>query len=180
VFGTSYSDSSGHQESLSAPQYTLPIAGQPVVIKAADVASKTTIEVWVERLDPSLGEDFGWQKDTASKLAKTPKPVSRRVTTSPAQKARITALKRRARTLQKAGDYQALQKENLLQYVLVAPSLWKGQVTLPKGADNPNSKIRRRLVIAEYEEYFIDDGTPYDLTPTKKGRRMVFVEHIEL
>ncbi|TRY31955.1 hypothetical protein [Aliiglaciecola sp. M165] len=180
VFGTSYSDSSGHQESLTAPMYSLPIDGQLTLVKAADVEPKTIVEVWVERLDPALGEDFGWKKDTASKLTKTAKPVARKIPESPAQKARLATLKKRARALQKAGDYQALQKENLLQYVLIIPTLWRGQVTLPKGADNPNSKIRRRLVIAEYEEYFIDDDAPYDLTPSKKGRRMVFVEHIEL
>jgi hypothetical protein len=35
------------------------------------------------------------------------------------------------------------------------------------------------LVIAEYEEYLVDDDQPYDGIPTEKGRRLVFVEHVE-
>jgi hypothetical protein len=38
---------------------------------------------------------------------------------------------------------------------------------------------RYRLVIAEYEEHIIDDR-PYDNISEKKGRRLVFVEHVEL
>jgi hypothetical protein len=45
----------------------------------------------------------------------------------------------------------------------------------------PDSAERRhRLVIAEYEEYLVDDDHPYDKTPSSKGRRLVFVEHVEL
>jgi hypothetical protein len=54
------------------------------------------------------------------------------------------------------------------------PALWDGTVTLP-----PDDE-RYRLVIAEFEEYLVDDDRPYDKVPTAKGRRMVFVEHIEL
>jgi hypothetical protein len=39
---------------------------------------------------------------------------------------------------------------------------------------------RHRLVIAEYEEYLVDDDRPYDPVPTKKDRRLVYVEHVEL
>lgn len=39
---------------------------------------------------------------------------------------------------------------------------------------------RHRLVIAEFEEYLVDDDRPYDRTPTQKKRRLVFVEHVEL
>jgi hypothetical protein len=35
-------------------------------------------------------------------------------------------------------------------------------------------------VIAEYEEYLIDDETPYNAIPTKKDRRVVFIEQVEL
>ena len=34
---------------------------------------------------------------------------------------------------------------------------------------------RYRLVIAEYEEYIVDDQRPYDKVPTMKDRRLVFV-----
>jgi hypothetical protein len=44
----------------------------------------------------------------------------------------------------------------------------------------PGASARYRLVIAEYEEYLADDSRPYDRVPTAKGRRLVFVEHVEL
>jgi len=63
-------------------------------------------------------------------------------------------------------------------------TLWDGTVTL-SGAPAPDAQYR--IVIAEYEEYLTDDvpspGFPnvaYDTPPESKGRRLVFVEHIEL
>ena len=53
-------------------------------------------------------------------------------------------------------------------------TLWEGDVVLPPASG------RYRLVIAEYEEYLVDDRNPYDKTPTRKDRRLVFVEHIEI
>ena len=44
----------------------------------------------------------------------------------------------------------------------------------------PAPETRYRLVVAEYEEYLVDDAMPYDRIPTEKDRRMVFVEHVEL
>jgi hypothetical protein len=35
-------------------------------------------------------------------------------------------------------------------------------------------------VIAEYEEYLVDDDSPYNAIPTKKDRRLVFIEHVEV
>ena len=59
---------------------------------------------------------------------------------------------------------------------LITPwqTLWEGHVTVP------TSSRRLRLVIAEYEEYLVDDKYPYDNVPTAKARRLVFVEHIAL
>ena len=54
---------------------------------------------------------------------------------------------------------------------------WEGHVELP--ASRPEG-ARLRLVVAEFEEYLVDDNRPYDIVPTKKNRRLVFVEHIEL
>jgi hypothetical protein len=51
--------------------------------------------------------------------------------------------------------------------------LWYGQVTVPEASD----ARQHRLVVAEYEEYLVDGAKPYDPPPTRKGRRMVFVEH---
>jgi hypothetical protein len=55
--------------------------------------------------------------------------------------------------------------------------LWEGDVTLPRESA---AGSRFRLVIAEYEEYLVDGDGPYDPVPTKKDRRLVFVEHVEL
>jgi hypothetical protein len=52
--------------------------------------------------------------------------------------------------------------------------LWAGSVILPP--DNS----RYRLVVAEYEEYLVDDDKPYEDPPTHKGERLVFVEYVNL
>jgi hypothetical protein len=52
--------------------------------------------------------------------------------------------------------------------------LWSGQVTVP---EITNGLGPYRLVVAEYEEYIVDDDTPYQPPFTRKDRRMVFVEH---
>ena len=59
---------------------------------------------------------------------------------------------------------------------VVAPPLWEGTVKLPPRPP----ETRYRLVIAEYEEYLVDDEMPYDKVPTRKDRRLVFVEHVPL
>ena len=50
-------------------------------------------------------------------------------------------------------------------------------MTLPQG---PDETVRYRLAIAEYEEYLVDDETPYDVVATKKDRRTVFIEYVDL
>lgn len=47
------------------------------------------------------------------------------------------------------------------------------------GHDRGQSQ-RYRLAVAEYEEYLVDDATPYDKVPSKKERRLVFIEYVEL
>src|SRR5216684_1425181 len=54
--------------------------------------------------------------------------------------------------------------------------LWEGAVTLPHP---PGRAARYRLAIAEYEEYLVDDAMPYDRMPTRKDRRIVFIEYVE-
>ena len=66
--------------------------------------------------------------------------------------------------------------EGLVDIALSIAPIWEGDVVLP--AFTPGA--RYRLVIVEYEEYLADDSRPYDPVPTKKDRRVVFVEHIEL
>jgi hypothetical protein len=129
VVGNVFSESSGHQEAAAAPAYSTynRLTGQTHDYEPADVSPTTVIEVWVEALDPTKGEDFGWGR------------VEAQVTGSN------------------------------------GPSLWQGTVTPPTGLG-----AGLRLVVAEYEEYLIDDEAPYDRVPEKKERRLVYVEHVEL
>lgn len=64
VFGRSYSDSSGHAEAESAPSISLidNITGTVSTRTPATVSPTAVIDVWIERLDPARGEDFGWQR----------------------------------------------------------------------------------------------------------------------
>jgi hypothetical protein len=55
-----------------------------------------------------------------------------------------------------------------------AEVLWSGQVTVAQAATGAGPY---RLVVAEYEEYIVDDDTPYQPPSTRKDRRLVFVEH---
>ena len=41
-------------------------------------------------------------------------------------------------------------------------------------------KSEKPYPVAEYEEYMVDDATPYKPPSTRKGRRMVFVEYHRL
>ncbi|MEX3858199.1 hypothetical protein AB3X94_29845 [Paraburkholderia sp. BR10923] len=123
VSGTGYASSSGWQEAKSESA-------------AADVvpAKTSVIEVWVERLEPRLGDDFGWQLLTGAVV--TP-GAGAAATGAPAQ------------------------------------VLWNGQVSVPE----KDACGHLRLVVAEYEEYVVDGANPYGKVPTRKGRRIVFVEH---
>jgi hypothetical protein len=76
-----------------------------------------------------------------------------------------------------AQEYDALAQERLIDLIRALQTLWEGDVILPASAPTDG---RYRLVIAEYEEYLVDDSRPYDAVPTKAGRRLVFVEHLEL
>jgi hypothetical protein len=129
VVGNAFNDSSGHREAAQAPAYSTynRLTGETHDYEPAHVSPTTVIEVWVEALDPSQGEDFGWGR------------VAAQVTPSG------------------------------------GPSLWQGTVVPPAGLD-----ARLRLVVAEYEEYLVDDDSPYDRVPESKGRRLVYVEHVEL
>jgi hypothetical protein len=170
VFGTTYSNSSGFDE---APTLTNPLPGGQT--KIPDIHRTTVVEVWVEKLDPSLGEDFGWQVDELSQVIDTTHLPIRTRTLSQAQSDKLKANKTMARQLQKQGDYQAIQAAGWTDLLLTAPTLWRGKVLLPA-----TDEEQRRIVVAEYEEYLIDDDAPYDGFVTKKGRRLVFVEHIVL
>ncbi len=163
VFGNTYSNSSSHQEAKNSPK----------------VAPSSVVEVWVEYLDQSLGEDFGWKREAGAivnnRLVPEP-PDDPRLTTN----ASIRRARTRANELLIHREFEALVVENLIPQVFVTPTLWSGSVTLPIV---PASGIQRRhrLTIAEYEEYLVDHpDDAYDPNLKAKGRRMVFVEHVEL
>jgi hypothetical protein len=153
VFGVRPWESSGHHEADEAPAMSvIDITGAVHELRPAAMAESTLVEVWVERLDERLGEDFGWRPvsgaivsgSDSSESASTGSPIARTIV------------------------------EGLIDLVTPWQTLWEGSVTLP------STPGRYRLVIGEYEEYLIDDEDPYDEVPTRKGRRLVFVEHVEL
>jgi hypothetical protein len=162
VFGVSYDESSGHHEAPTR------------------VAERSIVEVWLERLDEHWGEDFGWVRVNEA-------VVTQRVPASAAApQAAVTIESILGRPIAASArlesatpspwvDVARLSASHLFERIQAWQTLWDGDVTLP-----PNSEGRHRLVIAEYEEYLVDDEHPYDRVPTRKDRRLVFVEHIEI
>jgi hypothetical protein len=120
-------------------------------------------------------------------VSRVPRPSSGRGRPQPAPI--LTEAQRlvRATELLKASAHMAIVKEGLLDKVVPFVARWEGTVLLPEA---PSEVRRYRLVIAEYEEYLVDDverGTgegefpePYARPPVAKNRRLVFVEHVEL
>ncbi len=158
VYGFTYTDSSSHTEATSA----------------LNVAPSSVIEIWVERFDPAWGEDFGWRREPDAFVQRGVRLSELLVTTT-----KVTVAKQRARakSLLQEREYTALIEEGLIDKIFITPTLWDGSVTLPHAREG---LTRYRLVIAEYEEYLVDDAQPYDPPPTKKDRRLVFVEYVEL
>jgi hypothetical protein len=160
VSGWSHDDSSGHTETADDDLFISPTS---------------VIEVSVERLDPARGEDFGWERTDARVVAHgAAGPVGAgpwHVAFTPAH--RIA----RGRELLSERRFAELVSEDLVGVLLGLLTLWDGVVTLPA---DPGDGDRYRLVIAEYEEYPVDDSRPYDPPVRAKSRRLVFVEHIEL
>jgi hypothetical protein len=194
VFGHSYSDSSGHEEAAAAPSMSLidRIAGTVRTLTPADVSPTSVVEVWVERLDPARGEDFGWERvpnavvQPAGSAAGPVGPAAGALgpVAGPAGQAAAQAFRfvpadqiTRALELHQSRRFGDLVAERLVDKVYLFRPLWEGTVTLPV---EPAEDARFRLVIAEFEEYLVDDDRPYDKVPTKKDRRLVFVEHVEL
>ena len=189
VYGAAPGKSAGYAEASVSPALThIDIgSGARRDEKPADIAKSTVIEIWVERLTPEHGEDFGWHR--VHDAAVTPAgPIGRRVRKKAAAPAKDATAKfsvkqkTRARALVKARDYVSLANESLVAALLPKP-LWDGTVTLAA----PMPDARYRIVIAEYEEYLTDDlpspffpDVAYQTPPESKGRRLVFVEHVEL
>lgn len=173
VFGWTFSDSSGSAEARSAPSSILPgnRAENPIA-----VSSKSVVEVWVEKLDPALGTDFGWKREAGATIVPAPPPPN----PSPLSNV-ITAVDPRIEAhrleLTSKRQFTELSQSLKVDAIRFWPKLFDGTVTLP--ANRPPDG-RYRLAIAEYEEYITDDATPYNRTPTTKDRRIVFLEYVDL
>jgi hypothetical protein len=177
VFGTTYSDSSAHQEAKNAPAKSVQLPGGKFTsVQAPTVSPSSVVEVWVERFYPAWGEDFGWLREPDA-IVQQGVQVPSLVTSAKSSKAVMSAQRIRARQFDLERDFTSLVDEGLLGEILGPSTLWDGSVTLPS---KPVENARYRLAIAEYEEYLVDDATPYDPTPTKKDRRLVFIEYVEL
>jgi hypothetical protein len=181
VFGTSYSESSGHREASHAPSMSLidPLSRRVEDLSPAKIAASSVIEIWVEKLDAGQGEDFGWHRVPEAIIRPTnPQSASsRRVMQSAFSHTAAPAERLKARQLVAERAFDELASERLIDLVRALETLWDGDVILPASAPSDG---RYRLVIAEYEEYLVDDTRPYDVVPTKKDRRLVFVEHVAL
>lgn len=183
VFGVTYDESSAHHEAREAVAVSVidPLTGTVDTREPVMVAQRTVVEVWVEQLEPRWGDDFGWQRLTSAVVQqRVPVPSSggaSAVTSIESILGRPVSAAERltAGTLLTDADRLGVSPQQVSLKVNLWQTLWEGDVTLPEAPET-----RHRLVVAEYEEYLVDDAHPYDRTPTRKGRRLVFVEHIEL
>ncbi len=181
LFGASYSDSAATREARSARSKSLidPLTGTVTVVQPARFATGSVVEVWLERLDPALGADFGWQRiaEGHRNAVLNPDLIRRQDITN--RRNTFDNLQFRA---QRSAIFSApvFNREfldvNLIERWFKPQVLWEGRVATP--ADLTGD--RYRIVIAEYEEYPVDGDLPYEDVPTTRGRRLVFVEHIEL
>ncbi|HEY5837512.1 MAG TPA: hypothetical protein VIT19_00665, partial [Pyrinomonadaceae bacterium] len=175
VFGHTYSKSSGREEVET-------ITPDMVAFGVARISSTSVVEVWVETLDSSLGEDFGWKREAGAIVRDDLAQASGDPTIT---NFTVTQRRARAKELMIHREFEALVEESLIDQVFVSPTLWKGSVTLPI---TPASGVQKRyrLVVAEYEEYLVDDdvddrgGDAYDRLLMSKDRRLVFIEYVEL
>ena len=183
VFGASFDGSSGHDEASRAPLSTRrdPVTGLAELASPASIAGRTVVEVWLERLDPRWGDDLGWQRvgdALVTQRVPSPQPLP---SDSPVKLESL--LDRAVQFTTSAGtpapepfaSQAQLATNQVIDKIQLWQTLWEGDVAFP-----PSDGSRYRLVVVEYEEYLVDDARPYDMTPTRKDRRIVFVEHVEL
>lgn len=178
VFGNTFSDSSSHKEAKNAPAKSINLSdGTTRTIQAPAMAASSIVEVWVERLHPELGEDFGWQRDPDVEIKRDQAPSKKK--NPVVKKVQLNKLRTQAKAYLRQRNFDALVSEGLIDKLnLFTPKLWSGSVSLPQALEED---AQLRLVIAEYEEYLVDEERPYDdEIPTRKDRRLVFVEHVKL
>lgn len=169
VQGSGFSDSSSHIEAENAPARSILRAdGTVVEERPPELSRSSVIEIRVERFDPAFGDDFGWRPASGA-VVEEQLSLNETHVANP-------RLQRRARQLFSQRRFDVLLREDLIGRVFAAPSLWRGRVLLP----DHEPDVRFRLVVAEYEEYLVDDTTPYDRFITAKDRRLVFIEYVAL
>jgi hypothetical protein len=168
VFGSTYHDSSAHTEAAKAPAMSIQLPGGQYVtsLQEKDVAASSVIEVWVERFDAALGEDFGWQRESGALVEQDGNLLDAGGAGQVIQATQLLDQRQ-----------EALGNERLVDKVPAIAPLWEGIVTLPQA---PEHGARYRLAIAEYEEYLVDGPLPYGPALTSKDRRLVFIEYVEL
>jgi hypothetical protein len=152
-------DTSSHYEASRAPSMSLitPLEGKTDHLQPASMAQSTVLDIGVEVLDRRLGEDFGW--------GPLPDVVVQTDEVLPDEANPSGGAGTRGTLVQWAAAGLALAPQST--------RLWSGTIRLP-----PGSGRRLRLVIAEFEEYLVDDDHPYDKVPTRKDRRLVYLEHV--
>jgi hypothetical protein len=181
LFGSGYDESSGHREASKAPATVRvdPATGLIEMVAPAQVSERSVVEVWIERFDPRWGEDFGWQRvDGGVVTQRVPAPATTQASpfvTLESLFGSSTGATAHVKAETGVSGPAAFAKSAITAGLALWQTLWEGEVALP-GDDS----ARYRIVIAEHEEYVIDDSRPYDKTPTQKGRRVVFVENVEL
>ena len=174
VFGNQYSDSTGHIEADEARPKVIVTDSETHetrTIYRIDIASTSIFEMWVEHLNEERGEDFGWERISDVIVERTSKPI-KPVSSSP------TRIEKKTPRYEIATSYPVdLSGQKMYDRIFHYTPIWAGNQILPMALDIGE---RYRLVIAEYEEYIVDGNALDDVTPDRKDRRLVFVEHIEL
>ena len=188
VYGFGYSDSAGAREARDErPRSERDWqSGDVAIIAPAPISPHPVVEVFLEELDPALGEDFGWHRIAAGEPARSsPLPASspsvpRPLDTHALSPEQVVGATRMLGSRQ----FEAVLRDGLAEKIALAPALWDGTVTLPEARERT---ARFRVAVAEYEEYPIDGETepadgfdPGSTTRTRTGRRLVFVEHVAL
>jgi hypothetical protein len=176
VFGAGFDASSGHDEAVraSSSMRVDPVTGLLLLATPASVAAHSVVEVWLERLDARWGEDFGWQRVTEAHVTQRVPAGASVGSGAPLRMDTLLGRTMQTSALLKESVAQSLSSQ-VLDRIQLWQTLWEGEVRVPAADDT-----RYRVVVAEYEEYLVDDAQPYDQTPTRKERRVVFVEHFEL
>jgi hypothetical protein len=128
------------------------LSGQ--VNQATPVSPKPVVEVWLERLEPTLGSDFGWVR-ISDGVAVDGVPAGGPFAPAPER----LALGRELIAEHRFAEALALGAR--AEKLWLRPPLWDGRIDLPE---------------PEYEEYAVDGPAPrHSMTNTKTGRRLVFL-----